>query len=117
MVSFTNAQDYYLYPHPMDMRKDIDSLSDIVRQEMCQDPTRLNGVFLFLSKNRRMMKVLYRGLQRFELTKIRLDKGKFLRPVNNEGLNSLHITWSDYVNITEIISVNELVVRDIDIQR
>ena len=49
MVSFTSEQQYYLYPYPMDMRKDIDSLSDIVRQEMCQDPTRLNGVFLFLS--------------------------------------------------------------------
>ena len=71
MVSFTSEQNYYLYPGPMDMRKDIDGLSDIVRQEMCQDPTRLNGVFLFISKNRRMMKILYRGLKRFELTKIR----------------------------------------------
>ena len=57
MVSFSNEQNYYLYPQPMDMRKDIDGLSDIVRREMCQDPTRLNGVFMFISKNRRVMKI------------------------------------------------------------
>ena len=46
MVSFTDEQKYYLYPFPMDMRKDIDSLSDIVREEMCLEPSRLNGVFI-----------------------------------------------------------------------
>ena len=55
MVSFTDEQKYYLYPYPMDMRKDIDSLSDIVREEMCLDPSRLNGVFIFISKKRNIM--------------------------------------------------------------
>ena len=112
MESFTSEQDYYLYPHPMDMRKDIDGLSDIVRQEMCQDPTRLNGVFIFMSKNRRMMKILYRGLQRFELTKIRLDKGRFLQPVYDEEQKCYHISWSDYVNITEMVSTTKIIICD-----
>ena len=113
MVSFTSEQPYYLYPYPMDMRKDIDSLSDIVRQEMCQDPTRLNGVFLFLSKNRRMMKILYRGLKRFELTKIRLDEGKFLLPVYDEERNCYHISWSEFVNLTEMVSTTKIVIREV----
>ena len=50
MISFTSEQKYYLYPRPMDMRKDIDSLSDIVREDMRLDPLRINGVFIFLSK-------------------------------------------------------------------
>ena len=114
MVSFTSEQNYYLYPWPMDMRKDIDGLSDIVRQEMCQDPTRLNGVFLFISKNRRMMKILYRGLKRFELTKIRLDEDKFLVPVYDEERSCYHISWSDFVNITEMISITKLSIRSIE---
>ena len=88
MVSFTDEQKYYLYPYPMDMRKDIDSLSDIVREEMCLDPSRLNGVFIFISKKRNIMKILYRGLKRFELTKIRLDDDKFLFPVFDEERKS-----------------------------
>ena len=114
MVSFTSEQDYYLYPHPMDMRKDMDGLSGIVRQEMCLDPTRLNGVFICMSKSRQMMKILYRGLQRFELTKIRLDKGKFLLPLYDEERNFFHISWSDYVNITEMVSTTSLSIKSVD---
>ena len=115
MVSFSNEQNYYLYPQPMDMRKDIDGLSDIVRREMCQDPTRLNGVFMFISKNRRMMKILYRGLKRFELTKIRLDEDKFLLPVYDEKRCCYHISCSDFVNISEMVSTTKLLLRDIDL--
>ena len=114
MVSFTSEQDYYLYPHPMDMRKDIDGLSDIVRQEMCRDASRFNGVFIFMSTSRQMMKILYRGLQRFELTKIRLDKGKFLLPLYDEERNFFHISWSDYVNITEMVSTTSLSIKSVD---
>ena len=114
MVSFTSEQKYYLYPGWMDMRKDIDGLSDIVRQEMCQDPTRLNGVFIFISKDRRMMKILYRGLKRFELTKIRLDEDKFLVPVYDEERSCYHISWSDFVSITEMVSITKLSIRSID---
>ena len=30
MLSMTSDQDYYLYPEPMDMRKGIDSLTEII---------------------------------------------------------------------------------------
>ena len=111
MVSFTDEQKYYLYPGPMDMRKDIDSLADIVREEMCLDPTRLNGVFIFISKKRNIMKILYRGLKRFELTKSRLDEDKFLLPVFDEERNCYRLSWSDYVTISESVSINRLRIR------
>lgn len=113
MVSFTDEQKYYLYPYPMDMRKDIDSLSDIVREEMCLDPSRLNGVFIFISKRRNIMKILYRGLKRFELTKIRLDDDKFLFPVFDEERKCYRLSWSDYVTITESVSINRLRIRSL----
>lgn len=114
MISFTDEQRYYIYPHPMDMRKDIDSLSDIVREEMQLDPTRRNGVFVFISRNRRRMKILYRGLSRFELTKIRLDKEKFLLPVYDEERCCYHLSWSDFVTLTEAISLTRLRLKNID---
>lgn len=115
MVSFTDEQKYYLYPGPMDMRKDIDSLAEIVREEMCLDPTRLNGVFIFISKKRNIMKILYRGLKRFELTKIRLDEDKFLLPIFDEERKCYRLLWSDYVTITESVSINRLRIRNKEI--
>ncbi len=40
MISMTSDQDYYLYPEPMDMRKGIDSLAEIIRTEMLHDLNR-----------------------------------------------------------------------------
>lgn len=113
MISFTSEQRYYIYPGPMDMRKDIDGLSGIVRDDMHLDPTRCNGVFLFMSKNRRMMKILLRGLGRFELLKIRLDKDKFLIPVYDEKLCCYRLSWSDFVNITEAVSISQMRLRNV----
>ena len=53
MVSFTSEQQYYLYLYPTDMRKDIDTLCELVRIQMVQDPFRRNNVYLFLSRNLR----------------------------------------------------------------
>lgn len=114
MISFTSEQKYYLYPRPMDMRKDIDSLSDIVREDMRLDPLRINGVFIFLSKKRNMMKILYRGLKRFELLKIRLDEDKFLLPIYDEERNCYRISWSDFVTITESSAVTQLRILSLD---
>ena len=38
MISFTSKQKYYFYSDPMDMRKDIDTLSEVVRLQMGLDP-------------------------------------------------------------------------------
>ena len=56
----------------MDMRKDIDTLSEVVRSQMGLDPFLDESVFIFMSKTLRTMKILYRGRRRFELIKIRL---------------------------------------------
>ena len=58
MLSFTSSQKYYFYASPMDMRKDIDSLSDVVRTQMKIDPFLEGNVYIFLSKDLRKMKIL-----------------------------------------------------------
>ena len=47
------------------MRKDIDTLSEVVRSQMGLDPYIEESVFIFMSKKLRTMKILYRGRRRF----------------------------------------------------
>ena len=53
MISMTTEQNYYLYPQPMDMRKGIDRLAEVVRTEMLHDPYITNGVYVFMSRDLR----------------------------------------------------------------
>ena len=64
----TSDQDYYLYPEPMDMRKGIDSLTEIIRTEMLRDPYLMNGVYVFMSRDLKKIKVLSRPAMRTSRT-------------------------------------------------
>lgn len=113
MISMTTEQNYYLYPKPMDMRKGIDRLAEIVRTEMLHDPYITNGVYVFMSRDLRKIKVLSRGLRRFELTLIRLDEEKFFLPVFDEQLRCYKISWSDFVLLTEGVQKRSVKLKSI----
>ena len=56
MFALTSSMSYYLCPHDVDMRKGIYSLYQLVKSNMGRNP--LSGeVFLFLGKNRGMIKI------------------------------------------------------------
>ena len=113
MISMTSDQDYYLYPEPMDMRKGIDSLTEIIRTEMLHDPYLTNGVYVFMSRDLKKIKVLSRELRRFELTLIRLDEEKFFRPIFDEKLCCYKISWSDFVLLTEGVQKRSVTMKNI----
>lgn len=112
MISFTSSQKYYFYSGPMDMRKDIDTISEVVRSQMGLDPYIEESVFIFMSKNLRTMKILYRGRRRFELTKIRLDDEKFFLPVFDEQRSCYKICWSDFVTLIEGVQVTKMQIKE-----
>lgn len=112
MISFTSTQKYYFYSGPMDMRKDIDTLSEVVRSRMSLDPYMEGSVFIFMSKNLRTLKLLYRGRRRFELIKIRLDDEKFFLPVFDENRSCYKICWSDFVTLTEGVQVTGMLIKE-----
>lgn len=112
MISFTSRQKYYFYSGPMDMRKDIDTLSEVVRSQMGLDSYIEESVFIFMSKNLCTMKILYRGRRRFELTKIRLDDEKFFLPVFDEHRSCYKICWSDFVTLTEGVQVTKMQIKE-----
>lgn len=114
MISFTTEQTYHLYTGAVDMRKDIDGLCGLIREEMGEDPNRINHVYLFFQKSLKMCKILYRGYSRYELLKIRLDDGKFFRPIINEDRLSGKISWSDFVTLTEGVSQRDIAIKYLD---
>lgn len=112
MISFTSSMTYHLYTEAADMRKDIDGFCGILRS-MGVDPTRRDHVYLFFQRNLKMVKILYRGIGRYEMLKIRLDNGKFFRPVISGNRLSAKISWSDFVALTESVQQHEMMVQNI----
>lgn len=104
MVSITSEYSIFLYSEKVDMRKDISGLIGIVTDKMKGNPYKSKSIFLFYGKNPRVMKVLVREYNRFELTKIRLDEGRLLRPVTSGDMKYGKISWSDFVLLTETVS-------------
>lgn len=79
MLAWPRQIRYWLYCLPTDMRKGFDSLSGLVRKTLDRDP--LSGeVFVFVSRKRMHVKLLYWDGDGFVLYYKRLEKGCFRVP-------------------------------------
>lgn len=88
MKMFTEVPEVFLYRDFVDFRKSINGLSLIVEQQMQISP--FNGsVYVFCSKGRDKLKVLYWDKTGFALWYKRLEKDKFKWPtkLNSQSLN------------------------------
>ena len=96
MKSLDRFQGVFLHRDPVDMRKAIDGLSEIVLNENMGD---LMGSYLFVFCGRRKdrIKVLYFDRSGFALWHKRLEKGRFMWPKRNEmetvKLTSEQFNW------------------------
>lgn len=97
MFSLGSSNRYFLYAEPTDMRKGFDSLAGLVRSQMGNDPTD-GSVYVFLNKNRTLIKLLHWETGGFTLYYKRLEKGTFERP--SLGNNHL-LSWQQLVLIIE----------------
>lgn len=104
MFSLSSSNSYYLYDQPTDMRKGFDGLCGLVTSQMQFDPT--NGsVYVFLNKNRNLIKLLHWEYGGFVLYYKRLEKGVFERPVLG---HSTQISWRDLMLIIEGIKLSSV---------
>ena len=114
MVTMSSEYTIYLYRDKVDLRKGISGLSGIVRSEMNMNPNTAKSIYVFSGSNPRIKKILVREHNRFELTQIRLDAGKFFRPVMDESRRYGKICWSDLVMLTEASVCGNVRIKYID---
>ena len=106
MFSLGSSHTYYLYQEPTDMRKSFDSLSGLVRAQMNTDP--FNGsVYVFVNKQRNMIKLLHWEAGGFTLYYKRLEKGQLELPDPTQN-KQVQIRWSDLVLIVEGIRLKSV---------
>lgn len=83
MLSITSIHRCYLYRSRTDMRKGIDSLCGLIRNELGKDP--LQGeLFVFFSRNRNQIKLLLWEQDGFSLYQKKLERGTYELPEGNE---------------------------------
>ena len=96
MKPFIDAKQIYLHRDPVDFRKSIDGLSAIVELSMNLS-LNTGALFLFCSKTRDKIKVLYWDGTGFCLWYKRLIKEKFKWPKNHEHasviLSNQELDW------------------------
>lgn len=82
------------------MRKGIFTLAELVRRVMGREP--LTGdVFIFLSKDRRNIKILHHDTDGYVLYWKKLDQNRFLLPVFCKENHRYEISWEKLVILLE----------------
>lgn len=96
MRALTSFEQIFLHKTPVDGRKQINGLALLVQSAMGEDPFG-PGLFVFVSKGRDNVRLLYWDNTGFAMWTKRLEKEKFRWPVKLEGeilkLTSEHLTW------------------------
>ena len=83
MLSITRIHRCYLYRPRTDMRKGVDSLCGLIRNELGKDP--LNGeLFVFFSRNHNQIKLLLWEQDGFSLYQKKLERGTYELPEGKE---------------------------------
>ena len=88
MLSFPSGLRIWLAARPTDLRKSFDTLAELVRQQLDNDP--LSGqLFVFRNKRGDRVKLLYWDEDGFVIIYKRLEQGTFRWPAVTEGQASV----------------------------
>ena len=106
MLSLPATLRIFLAVEPADMRKGFDSLAALVREHLKHDP--LSGsLFLFVSRSKDRLKILYWDSDGFCLWYKRLEEGSFRLPVSGAG-PSIELKASELAMLLEGIDLRSL---------
>ena len=59
MLGLSANLNYYLFNGNLDLRKGIFRLCESIREEMSLDPSDASNVYMFMSRNRKVVKILH----------------------------------------------------------
>jgi transposase len=76
MLFHYQIRSYFLYQQSIDMRKGIDSLSGLVRNELGQNPL-LGDLFIFINNRKNQIKLLHWQGDGFAVFYKRLERGTY----------------------------------------
>ncbi len=112
MRSFRSFDMIFLHRSPVDGRKQINGLTAIIQGSMDQNPFG-TGIFIFISKSRDVLRMIYWDKSGFAMWTKRLEKEKFRWPskmeVNILQLSTQQLSWLlDGLDITKIMPHQEL---------
>src|ERR1700722_8714331 len=80
LLALSDSANFYLYRKPVKMSRSFDGLAAIITTEIEKDI--INGdVFIFLNRNRTMIKVFVYEQKGFSIFYRRLDEGSFQLPM------------------------------------
>ena len=103
----TVAARIYLCTAATDMRKGFDTLAALVSEFLGRDP--LSGhLFLFLSRSRSRLKILYWDADGFALWYKRLEEGTFRTPRTSNEAASVELTASELAMMLDGIDLRSL---------
>ena len=78
--------EIFLYPKPIDFRKQIDGIVEIVADTLDMNPTS-GQIFIFRNKLADKLKILYWDRNGFWLLYRRLEQGKFIIPQDGVAMS------------------------------
>jgi transposase len=104
MLNHATAQ-VFICLDPVDMRKSFDTLAQVVRDNLGQDP--LSGAwFIFRGKARDRLKILYWDRDGYAIWQKRLEAGTFQFPANSVNQGCLEIQSTDLALILSGIDLD-----------
>jgi transposase len=95
MMLLPTDVNVYLCLEPTDMRKSIDTLSVLVKEDLSLEPSS-GHLFLFCNRARNKLKALYYERNSFTLWYRRLERGKYIFPKDGSGhieITQEHFEW------------------------
>lgn len=98
MFSLSDANRFFLYPFPTDMRKSFDSLSGIVRNRMGMDVME-GDAFIFVNRFCTSMKVLHMECGGLVIYNLRLERGSIELPdmAEDDSRTAIETRWNQLV--------------------
>lgn len=88
LLVFQESSNYYLYRKPVRMSRSFDGLAALIRTDLDRDII-TGDVFIFLNRQRTMIKIFVYENKGFSIYYRRLDEGSFQLPL----ISSDHISY------------------------
>lgn len=114
MLGLSTNLNYYLFSGNIDLRKGIFRLCKSIRQETSLYQSDASNVYMFMSKNRKVVKIFHYERGFYVLYKKRPVMEKFKKLVFDEVSRCYYIRWSDMTYLTESIVVDKMYVSPKD---